>query len=79
MKDRFMKNDVFSLEYDKETLKDMVLELQEENEELKDRLKLIEEYYKESNIIKRIRFYWKFYKEKRRYANYRNSAKNDTN
>ena len=29
MKDRFMKNDVFSLEYDKETLRDMVLELQE--------------------------------------------------
>lgn len=32
MKDRFMKNGVFSLEYDKETLKDMVLELQEELE-----------------------------------------------
>lgn len=27
MKDKFMKNGVFSLEYDKETLKDMVLEL----------------------------------------------------
>lgn len=35
MKDKFMKNGVFSLEYDKETLKDMVLELQEENQELK--------------------------------------------
>ena len=34
MKDRFIKNDVFSLEYDKETLRDMVLELQEENENL---------------------------------------------
>ena len=31
MKDKFMKNGVFSLEYDKETLRDMVLELQEEN------------------------------------------------
>lgn len=31
MKDRFMKNGVFSLEYDKETLRDIVLELQEEN------------------------------------------------
>ena len=30
MKDRFMKNGVFSLEYDKETLRDMVLEKQEE-------------------------------------------------
>ena len=34
MKDKFMKNGVFSLEYDKETLKDMVLELQEENTKL---------------------------------------------
>ena len=37
MKDRCMKNGVFSLEYDKETLKDMVLELQEENQELKQK------------------------------------------
>lgn len=34
MKERFMKNGVFSLEYDKETLKDMVLTLQEENKQL---------------------------------------------
>ena len=40
MKDRFMKNGVFSLEYDKETLRDMVLELQEENQELKAELQL---------------------------------------
>lgn len=36
MKERFMKNGVFSLEYDKETLKDMVLELQEKNKQLID-------------------------------------------
>lgn len=36
MKDKFMKNGVFSLEYDKETLRDMVLELQEENKQLKE-------------------------------------------
>ena len=36
MKDRFMKNGVFSLEYDKETLKDMVLELQEESQKQKE-------------------------------------------
>lgn len=36
MKERFMKNGVYSLEYDKETLRDMVLELQEENEKLKN-------------------------------------------
>lgn len=35
MKDKFIKNGVFSLEYDKETLRDMVLELQEENKKLK--------------------------------------------
>ena len=35
MKERFMKNGVFSLEYDKETLRDIVLELQQENQELK--------------------------------------------
>ena len=42
MKDKFMKNGVFSLEYDKETLRDMVLELQEENKRLKDKLSKIE-------------------------------------
>lgn len=36
MKDKFMKNGVFSLEYDKETLRDMVLELQEENKKQKE-------------------------------------------
>ena len=36
MKNKFIKNGVFSLEYDKETLRDMVLELQEENEILKE-------------------------------------------
>lgn len=38
MKDKFIKNGVFSLDYDKETLRDMVLELQEENQELKKQL-----------------------------------------
>lgn len=36
MKDKFMKNGVFSLEYDKETLRDMVLELQEEIQKQKE-------------------------------------------
>lgn len=40
MKDKFIKNGVLSLEYDKETLRDMVLELQEENQELKAELQL---------------------------------------
>ena len=46
MKDKFMKNGVFSLEYDKETLKDMVLELQEENKKQKEVIdKAIEKLY----------------------------------
>ena len=36
MKNKFIKNGIFSLEYDKETLRDMVLELQQENEILKE-------------------------------------------
>ena len=44
MKDRFMKNDVFSLEYDKETLRDMVLELQEENKKQKEVIDKVAEY-----------------------------------
>lgn len=36
MKDKFMKNGVFSLEYDKETLRDMVLELHDENKKQKE-------------------------------------------
>ena len=36
MKEKFIKNGVFSLEYDKETLRDIVLELQEENKKQKE-------------------------------------------
>lgn len=55
MKDRFMKNGVFSLEYDKETLRDMVLELQEENQSLQKenaRLKEVIEEVKDRITIK---------------------------
>lgn len=44
MKDKFMKNGVFSLEYDKETLKAMVLKLQEENKQLKDNWNMLKEH-----------------------------------
>lgn len=40
-KERFMKNGVFSLEYDKETLRDIVLELQDENKALREIIKII--------------------------------------
>lgn len=48
MKERFMKNGVFSLEYDKETLRDMVLELREENQKLKDNWNKLKEFIKKS-------------------------------
>ena len=54
------------------------MEKEEEIKELKDRLKLIEEYYEESSFIKRIRFYWKYVKEKKKNADHRNDSKNDT-
>ena len=65
MKDKFIKNGVFSLEYDKETLRDMVLELQEENQELKIQVSSREEVankYKEviDKAIKRLEKDYKF-------------------
>lgn len=48
-----MKNGVFSLEYDKETLRDMVLELQEESQKQKeviDKLKLENKVLKEQMV-----------------------------
>ena len=54
-------------------------EEQKEIKELKSRLSLIETFYEENSFIKKIKFYWKYIKEKRRNANYRNDRKNDTN
>ena len=48
MKDRFMKNGVFSLEYDKETLRDMVLELHDENKKQKEVIDKAIEYINEN-------------------------------
>lgn len=43
MKDKYMKNGVFSLEYDKETLKDMVLELQEGIDKIKEWINTVQQ------------------------------------
>lgn len=51
-------------------------EEQKEIKELKSRLNLIETFYQENNIIKRIKYYLKYYKEKRR--NDKNNRNNDT-
>ena len=52
-------------------------EEQKEIKELKNRLNLIETFYQENNIIKRIKFYLKYYKEKRK--NDKNNRNNDSN
>lgn len=52
MKEKFMKNGVFSLEYDKETLKDMVLELQEKNHKQKEVIDKINNYIDNYDIFK---------------------------
>ena len=55
------------------------MEKEEEIKELKSRISLIEEFYEENNLIKRIKFYIKYYKEKKKNANYTNNRNNDTN
>ena len=54
------------------------MEKEEEIKELKSRLNLIETFYEENNFIKRMKYYWKYVKEKKKNANYRNNTKNDT-
>lgn len=54
------------------------MEKEEEIRELKSRIKLIETFYEENSFIKRMKFYWKYIKEKWRNANYRNNTENDT-
>ena len=54
------------------------MEKEKEIKELKDRLNLIETFYGENSLIKRIKFYIKYIKEKRKNADNRNNGKNDT-
>ena len=60
MKDKFMKNGVFSLEYDKETLKDMVLELQEESQKQKE---VIDKVIEKINKYESIKAYYEYIDE----------------
>ena len=66
MKERFMKNGVFSLEYDKETLKDMVLELKEESQKQKEVIGKAIEYIKQkqSYYTDKKLPYWVIYRNK---------------
>lgn len=52
--------------------------LRKENEELKKELEMIENFYEENKLFKRIKFYLKYIKEKWKNANNRNNTKNDT-
>ena len=52
MRDKFMKNGVFSLEYDKETLRDLVLELQEENQRQKEVIDKLNNYIDNYDVFK---------------------------
>lgn len=52
--------------------------LRKENKELKEKLEMIEIFYGENSIIKRIKFYIKYIKEKWKNANNTNTRNNDT-
>lgn len=52
--------------------------LRKENKELKEKLEMIEMFYGENSLIKRIKFYIKYYKEKWKNANNTNTRNNDT-
>lgn len=56
MKDKFMKNGVFSLEYDKETLKDMVLKLQNESQKQKEVIDKIKKELIENEVLDELPF-----------------------
>lgn len=52
--------------------------LRKENKELKEELEMIQMFYGENSIIKRIKFYIKYIKEKWKNANNTNTRNNDT-
>lgn len=59
-------------------MQEEIEKIRKENKELKEKIEMIENFYGESSFIKKIRFYIKYYKEKKRNADNRNSTKNDT-
>lgn len=52
--------------------------LRKENKELKEELEMIEYFYGENSLIKRIKFYTKYIKEKWKNGNNTNIRNNDT-
>lgn len=55
-----------------------VEKLRKENKELKEEIEMIEMFYGENSIIKRIKFYIKYIKEKWKNANNTDTRNNDT-
>lgn len=53
-------------------------ELRKENKELKEQLEMIEYFYEENSLIKRIKFFLKYIKEKRKNGNNTDIRNNDT-
>lgn len=63
---------------DIEIIKGYVEMIENENKELKEELKMIEYFYGENSLIKRLKFYTKYIKEKWKNGNNTNIRNNDT-
>lgn len=59
-------------------MQEEIEKLRKENKELKEQLEMIEYFYGENSLIKRIKFYVKYLKEKWKNANNTDIGKNDT-
>lgn len=60
-------------------MQEEIEKLRKENKELKEQLEMIEYFYGENSLIKRIKFYTKYIKEKWKNGNNTNIRNNDTN
>ena len=59
-------------------MQEEIEKLRKENKELKEQLEMIEYFYGENSLIKRIKFYTKYVKEKWRNGNNTDIRNNDT-
>ena len=59
-------------------MQEEIEKLRKENKELKEQLEMIKYFYGENSLIKRIKFYTKYIKEKRKNANNTDIRNNDT-
>ena len=59
-------------------MQEEIEKLRKENKEQKEQLEMIEYFYGENSLIKRIKFYTKYIKEKWKNGNNTNIRKNDT-